>query len=61
MKIHVIKGKTNLSNTYLIQSDSKEIIVIDPSDYNRIKSYMLDNNVTIRYVILTHEHYDHIS
>lgn len=60
MKIHVIKGKTNLSNTYLIQSDSKEIIVIDPSDYNRIKSYMIDNDVTIRYVILTHEHWDHI-
>lgn len=60
MKIHVLKGKSNLSNTYLLESDSKEVIVIDPSDYNRINNYILDNDVTIRYVILTHEHWDHI-
>lgn len=54
----------NETNMYLvIDKDTYHAILIDPSDEAVIKRYVLEENfcLEIDYIILTHEHYDHIS
>lgn len=47
------------SNTYVLISDS-EAAVIDPSvEYDKIKSELGDK-VKVKYIILTHAHFDHM-
>ena len=48
------------SNMYLIYSE-KEAAVIDPSmKYNVLKDRILENGLTVKYIILTHAHFDHM-
>jgi len=47
------------SNTYVLISDS-EAAVIDPSvEYDKVKN-ALGDNITVKYIILTHAHFDHM-
>lgn len=39
----------------------KKLIVIDPFISFNLLDYMEDNSLVVDYIILTHEHYDHIS
>ena len=51
------------SNTYLIKdSQNNECVVIDPGspDISEIKEFILRNDLILRFIILTHEHFDHI-
>jgi glyoxylase-like metal-dependent hydrolase (beta-lactamase superfamily II) len=52
-------------NTYLVYNDSLEAMIIDPgcnntAEENKIASFIKDNNLTIKYVINTHLHIDHV-
>lgn len=53
-------------NTYVLWSDnSKEAIVIDPGCYDKyeedlLAKYISDNNLTVKYMINTHCHLDHV-
>lgn len=47
-------------NTYLL-IEKKEVIIIDPgASFKEIKSYLEDNELTLKQVLLTHGHVDHI-
>lgn len=51
------------SNTYIFYtSGSNEAIVVDPGDYQseQVIDFLKVQKLVIRYVILTHEHFDHI-
>ena len=50
------------SNAYLIvDTDTKKCIVIDPGskENKSIRDYIIQNNIYLEYIILTHEHFDH--
>jgi hydroxyacylglutathione hydrolase len=52
-------------NTYLIIHDAGEALVVDPACYSvkeqdQLKSFITEHKLTIRYVINTHSHIDHI-
>lgn len=50
------------TNCYVIaDEETKEAAVIDPSDdFNTIKQFIIDNNLKVKYILLTHAHGDHI-
>lgn len=52
----------NYSNTYFIGEDINKIIIIDPSvnDKNRIVNHIKKMGYTIKAILLTHGHFDHI-
>lgn len=59
--IFKILGSLYEENTYLLVKKEKEAIVIDPGVYdNSLVEFLKENNIDIRYVILTHLHVDHI-
>ena len=50
------------TNVYILEDDvTKEAIVIDPADEaSRILKIINDNELTVKYILLTHAHIDHI-
>lgn len=47
-------------NTYLL-IEKKDVVIIDPgASFKDIKSYIEENELTLKYVLLTHGHVDHI-
>jgi len=48
------------SNTYLL-IDGKQCLVIDPGSKEQtdVRDYILEHDLTLGYIILTHEHFDH--
>lgn len=53
------------SNSYLLHAhDSASCTIIDPGTFDNVNDlniYVRDNNLTIEQVVLTHEHFDHIT
>ncbi len=49
------------SNGYLIVDDNNDAILIDAADNNVMFEYLKTSKINLQYVILTHEHIDHIS
>jgi len=50
------------TNCYIVADDlTKEAAVIDPSDeFETIKQFIEENELTLKYILLTHAHGDHI-
>ncbi len=49
------------ANTYIVIDEQNNCVVIDPSKkYSGIISFIQKNNLTLKGVLLTHGHYDHI-
>lgn len=49
------------ANTYVVIDSDNNCVVIDPSkQYSGILNYLQKNNLTLKGVLLTHGHYDHI-
>lgn len=51
-------------NTFVVSDDSKEAVIIDAGCYKQseidsIDNYIKDNGLTIKYILLTHSHFDH--
>jgi hydroxyacylglutathione hydrolase len=53
-------------NTYVVwEQDSKEGMIVDPGCYNltekeELKNYIINNKISVKYMVLTHCHIDHI-
>lgn len=52
-------------NTYVIHDETKECVIIDagcfnPQEEKELKNYIVDNNLTPKYLLNTHLHIDHI-
>lgn len=62
MHINCVVDSLNDTNGYII-SDlcTKGTIIIDPCNSDLINVYLQDNHLTNEFIILTHEHYDHIA
>lgn len=58
--IKVINGNIS-NNTYLLYNDKKQCIIIDPSiESDVINKKIVDNELEVVGILLTHAHYDHI-
>lgn len=65
MILKIIKVNTGIdiiTNTYIIlDEDKKEAAIIDPGgEANKIKDMIVSLDAQIKYIIITHCHYDHI-
>ena len=50
-----------MANTYVIVDENNNCVVIDPSkDYDGIKNFIIKNQYTLKAVLLTHAHTDHM-
>ncbi len=49
------------ANTYLVIDSNNSCVVIDPSiDYDGIINYILKNDLSLKGILLTHSHFDHM-
>ena len=49
------------ANCYIIETKNKNAAAIDPgSDFNIIKEFLNTNNLSLKKILLTHGHFDHI-
>ena len=65
MKIKKFEFNMFPVNCYVLSDESGEAVVIDPGCFypeekQMLKDYMLDNNLTLKHVLCTHLHLDHI-
>lgn len=61
MKIEKFTNKILSSNSYIIYNDGeKEIWIIDPGDKYQLLNWIKLNNKTVKGILLTHSHIDHI-
>ena len=65
MKIKTFVFNSFQVNTYLIQNNSGEAVIIDPACYNEteqneLKNYIENNGLTVKMALSTHGHVDHI-
>ena len=50
-----------ITNCYIVASDSKNCVIIDPADEaEKIISTVRENDLTVKYIFVTHGHTDHI-
>lgn len=49
------------ANTYVVFDEDKNAVVIDPSvDSNGVINYLKKNNLSLKAILLTHAHFDHV-
>jgi len=49
------------TNCYILASEQKSCLIIDPgAQPDKIANYLLQNGLAPKYILLTHGHYDHI-
>ena len=49
------------SNTYVVEDENHQVVVIDPSiDNPNLLNFIKKNNFILKGILLTHAHYDHI-
>ncbi|RME65097.1 MAG: MBL fold metallo-hydrolase, partial [Nitrospirae bacterium] len=62
MKVKTFELGPLQTNTYVLwDEDTREAIVVDPADEpDTILGFLKDNNLTLKYIFLTHAHFDHV-
>ncbi len=61
MQIACLPGGILDANTYILQADdSRQAVVIDPTDADRLARYCAAHRLTPAAILLTHGHFDHI-
>lgn len=66
MNIKTFHFNQLMVNTYILSDETKEAVIIDPGNCrfhedSQIREYVSDNNLTVKYIINTHPHLDHIA
>jgi len=64
MVIHTIICEPYHSNAYIIADDTGETaIIVDPGeiDGTKVHDYLAANHLKTEYILLTHEHFDHVA
>ena len=41
-------------------TSNKNAVIIDPNNFCKINEIVLEHKISVKYIILTHEHYDHV-
>ncbi len=59
LKIIRVSARGFGANTFILTKDDKNAVVIDPAQ-PRIQSELIKLNLTARFVLLTHCHFDHV-
>ena len=59
--IHQLVNPVYFSNTFIIETNQQNIIIVDPGNHDiaPIKTWLTQNEKKLVAVILTHEHFDH--
>jgi glyoxylase-like metal-dependent hydrolase (beta-lactamase superfamily II) len=65
MNIQTFKFNPLEVNTYVLWDETKECAVIDPAPFyeeerEALHNFLLDNGLTVKHLLLTHLHFDHI-
>jgi hydroxyacylglutathione hydrolase len=61
MKIHVLPVGMLQTNCYIVGTEQKNALVVDPgADARGIRQVLEENGLTLRIIAFTHGHYDHI-
>jgi glyoxylase-like metal-dependent hydrolase (beta-lactamase superfamily II) len=62
MLLHRIENDIFHSNCYIIGEENHKSIIIDPGSYNlfHIRQFIKANSLEPEFILLTHEHFDHI-
>ncbi|MBQ8434559.1 MAG: MBL fold metallo-hydrolase [Oscillospiraceae bacterium] len=61
MKITRIPVGALAANCYIIETESKNAAAVDAGgDFEKLKKYLDDNGLTLKKILLTHGHFDHI-
>ena len=62
MKIEKIVTGIISTNCYIVQNEeTKEAVIIDPANYpKKMRSYISEEGLDIKAILLTHGHFDHI-
>lgn len=62
MKIEIFVTGIISTNCYVVSNEeTKEAVIIDPAAYpKKMKSYLQENELQVKAVLLTHGHFDHI-
>lgn len=62
MKIEKVAVGVLLNNSYLVVSDKNNAVLIDPSsDFSTIDNMLIKSGATLKFIFLTHGHFDHIA
>lgn len=66
MKVKIFPLNPLEVNTYILHDETNEAVIIDPSFHNeqeftKIKNYVAENNLTVKHILLTHPHIDHLA
>ncbi|MDH6354804.1 hydroxyacylglutathione hydrolase [Dysgonomonas sp. PH5-45] len=65
MKINIFEFNPIAENTYLLYDDTKECVIIDAgccndSENKVLQNFITDNGLTVKHLINTHLHFDHV-
>ncbi|NCA97032.1 MAG: MBL fold metallo-hydrolase [Bacteroidia bacterium] len=62
MVVHFLNESDNVSNTYVLDDEKGNAVVIDPGYGERptIRDFLIRHNLRLTAVLLTHGHFDHI-
>lgn len=61
MKITCIPAGMLLANCYIIETENKNAVAIDAGgDFQKIKRFLTENELSLKKILLTHGHFDHI-
>lgn len=52
-------------NTYVVSDETKEAVIVDcgafyPEEKENLKTYIDQNGLTVKHLLLTHNHFDHV-
>lgn len=61
MKIFVVPTGAYQTNCYIFECGDNNAIIVDPgAQANKIEDELKKHNLTVKHILLTHEHWDHI-
>lgn len=61
MKIKRIPVGQLYANCYIIETENKNAVAVDTGgDFEKLKKYLDDNGLSLKKILLTHGHFDHI-